>query len=936
MIRSVHTKVNNLKKKFLIFKFFILFSGIFATTGTSSSELSKVEGESVGQDITLELPVGAELKHFNIYFNKNGNQSEITGIELAYAPTPGGPIFTSTLAGSKGSQGAKYNAGATAGFELDTFEFERSPIAGKPLSSLMIKKGFYGTGWGVSGAGGQKIVKKLDPSQEFGGLIVRTDGQKIYGLGVIVKGQGVGANQIASDDPFADPETDNPFAEPETENPFSESGQAPIARRPGDTQTILNNAGSMPQTKPSDELFIDYWVEAATPIKHPSPQPPKGTAEYDFWENRYIAPLTIKVQKLPSGSIMIENVNGHLDYKTNKENEYERAPTVGHGNLTLNKVDETTYQSGGMKAFIKRGSHSAEDLLFLQVPEPWDFLSRHYERAKLPFSLALSSNRFAAEQQGQRTARDDSFSTLVKLYQPNLYGYDPNNINPIEPGSGKMKQIFATADLQDYSFDDALSKGVPYGLKGYNLLKSSNTVRTISTSSEVQAQKETSRAMGANVPGFGASFSEDFVEKNRNASTASTTLSLLKAHSYALVQDFPNGKLHFYFRSLIQTLIDQPASDLAAYDKIVEDYGTHYANAITYGGMAYNERSTSSRESAQTLVEKWKANFSGESNGVGGNLGQGQGNTDGTYSSFSETKENWTSIGGSGAFDKGSFQVNDDKLMPVAYDLRPISDLVNNIYFPTEGDQKKIMRVLQVRQNLGHAINKKLASLPRLSNASSPMSSVYRLNVSSIKCTSGGAQDRSKLQLSGKFDLKINDSLGERTENIFNVPIVERERVQVVKLDCGEQAQVHSVNKDFVLVNSLDRPVEPTFELVAEDLYSYRAPTYTREEKVALNPFLRDVASPVGESLMGLFMGREEVRKDVDGEYRDILLKASHVLTPRTDRLRGVSAADLYAGPQNGIMIFGSQEGGNIFVQYTIQKVQGRAAINRDVQMQNK
>jgi len=906
----------------------LICSLLFSSASVFSNELSQVIGETVGQDQTLVLPDGAKLSYFNIYFNHDGQQSEITGIQFVYATVPEGLVVTSALAGSKGSKSARYLGGEKGGFKLDTFEFERAAVSGNPLSNLMIKNGFYGTGWGVTGAGGQKVVKKLDPSQEFGGLIVRTDGQKIYGLGVIARDQNtVASDQQSSysqiDTPFATPANDNPFAEPE--NPFAVTTQTPIARRPGDTQTPGGgNMGAPAPVIPGDQLFVDYWVEAATEVTHPNPPPKKDSKEYAYWESRYISPLTIKVQKGPSGSIIIENVNGYLD-SDKKENEYKRAPTVGHGTFVLRKANETTYQSGSIKAVLKRGAHSGEDLLFLQVPEPWDFLSRSYERAKLPFSLALSSNRFTAEQQGRRTARDDSFSTLVKLYQPSLYGYDPSLIDPLDPGVGMKKQLFASSDLQEYSFDDALSKGVPYGLKGYNLLKSSNTVRSISTSSEVQAQEETSRSMGVNVVGFGANFSEEFVTSSRKNTSVSTTLSLLKAYSYALVQDFPNGKLHFYFRNQIETLIEQPNSgDLAPYEKIVEDFGTHYANAITYGGMAYNESTTSTRESAQSLVEKWNASLSGEANGVSANLSSSEGQTDSSTTRLEQTKENWTSIGGSGGFDKGSFQVNDDKLMPVAYDLRSISELINVVFFPTDGDQKKIRRVLQVRQMLGHAINKKLNALPRLSHETRATSRVYRLNVLSIKCTHGNKLDRNKIQLSGKFDLNVTDSLGSRTENIFNVPIVERERVQVIKLDCGPQALEHEINRDFILVNSVERPSEPIFELIASDLYSYIKPVYSGQDKAALNPFLRDVVSPVGETILGLFVGRKETREELGVEYRDILLKASHKLHARTDQKRGVTKAELYPGPKplEGIIIYGTPDGGNIWVKYTIEKLQ--------------
>ncbi len=928
MKRELQRSRNRVRGKTLLAYLSLIGLLFISSPSVFSNELSQVIGETVGQDKSLTLPEGAVMSHFNIYFNNDSQQSEITGIQLVYAFASGdGTLVSSALAGSKGSKSARYMAGDKGGFRLDTFEFDLASVAGKPLSSLMIKNGFYGTGWGMSGSGREKVIKKLEPSQEFGGLIVRTDGQKIYGLGVIVKGQtSIASNKQSSslqtDNPFAEPETDNPFAEPETKNPFS-TGQPPIARRPGDTQgQNTNNTGVSAQVIPDDQIFVDYWVEAATGVSRPNPPPKKDSKEYAYWENRYISPLTIKVQKKTDSVIVIENVNGYLD-SNKQENEHKRAPTVGHGTFVLGKVNETTYQNGKTKAFLKRGVNSGEDLLFFQVPEPWDFLSRTYERAKLPFSLALSSNRFSAEQQGRRTARDDSFSTLVKLYQPSLYGYEPSLIDPLEPGAGSKKQIFASSDLQEYSFDDALSKAVPYGLKGYNLSKSSSTVRSITTSSEVQAQEEISRSMGTNVFGFGANFAENFVTNSRKNTSVSTTLSLLKAYSYALVQDFPNGKLHFYFRNQIETLIEHPNSfDLTPYEKIVEDFGTHYANAITYGGMAYNKTTTATRESAQSLVEKWNAALSGEGNGVSGNLGSGQGQTDASTTRLEQTEENWTSIGGSGGFDKLGFQVNDEKLMPVAYDFRPISELVNVVFFPTGGDQKKIMRVLHVRQMLGHAINNKINSLPVLSRETRPTSKAYRLNVSSIRCTHGSDADRNKIQLSGKFDVKVTDSLGNRTENIFNVPILEREQVQVVKLDCGPQAMEHEINRDFVLVDSVERPSDPVFELVTSDLYSYIKPVYTTEDKVALNPFLRDVASPVGEAIMGLFVGREELKEDVNTEYRDILLKASRKLHARTDQKRGVTPAKLYPGPQSGIMIYGAQGGGNIWVKYTIEKLQ--------------
>ena len=148
--------------------------------------------------------------------------------------------------------------------------------------------------------------------------------------------------------------------------------------------------------------------------------------------------------------------------------------------------------------------------------------------------------------------------------------------------------------------------------------------------------------------------------------------------------------LHKYYASLDWQLKDRialikqlPEAQRAnEYDRFVSDYGTHYANAITFGSKGERQlRMTQSevvklREAQTDVSVGISAGYAGSSAGV--DVDTSKKNMDKITSATSSEDRSWFCYSG-GHCDEG--KPTGDSVGPVQLDLRPISDLLAPPFF---------------------------------------------------------------------------------------------------------------------------------------------------------------------------------------------------------------------------------------------------------------
>lgn len=782
--------------------------------------------------------------------------------------------------------------------------------------------------WGFSGTLNNNIAS----------LKLAISGSKVIARQTAAVTQNIASTPIAQSasdgfNPFAEnvqansPNNSNPFGNNSqgTSLPIATQGLAPIARRPGSNLGNSNvpfSSGSqndLPVTEDPKTQFDGVWVEINAYPRRVLPAPAQNASNITVWEAHYISPRMINITGLSPTQLFVENVN-MAGKEGQGEIEAERGLVLGSGQFVVTKKADNIYSSQISSVSIKRGPVERQDIMNLSVKGAFGFLSGQYRRATLPDNLVLSRDRNDPETMADRPKRSDKFANIATLYEPSLVGYDIFNISPLQPNSGRKGHLFEQHGAQDYSFDDKISIAVPYGLRGIEVAASENDNAKVSVTSEQETQKQMSMSMGASILGFGANFSKEKTQSARQSVSSSLEITFARIPRYALVLDLPNMELNYFFRHAIEGLINGDNN----YEGLLSSFGTHYANAVTYGGLGFVEEHISTQESADSLFKKWNASgeMSDGGKGPGGNTGAnfGSGNGEGERSAtgISTSSKKFRAVGGSGTFNEAGWVVNDDHLAPIMYDLRPISELINPILFPTEGKSKKIIKLLMVRQKLQSMIKQKLANAPRLSNIKPKASRAYRVSFQNIRCTSPGSHVRSSIKLSGEIVAKFNDSLGSRELKLFSSP-VEETTAPTVSIACGPKSvPMVLTNKQMVLIKSLDNPVDLSFGVKPNDLYDYVKPTYTDEDNLRMS-----LANDFSTTVAGVFTSKFS-DKTVTAERKRIQLKASTKIIAHGRNLPDRSMPpDFHLDkPSNGIWLFGNTISPSILVEYKVVRLQ--------------
>lgn len=727
----------------------------------------------------------------------------------------------------------------------------------------------------------------------------------------------------------------NPFAPPagtpsgppdwaqgggQASDPFPQSGgNAPPARRPG--QQAEANSGFGPQFGANDQpdtlddptsKFDGIWVAVGENYRRAQPEPPLNSPKRAAWESRFVPPRMIRVTGTSATSLVLENINI-------TQRASDRGPVMGYGQFAMRKGGENQYSGSGANISLRPGPIARQDLMNANFPTSFRHMSGQYRRATTSDGLVLSRDRKAPEVLQNRPPISDQFANLTRVFQPSLVGYDPYRMNLLDPNLGQMAQLFEQHEMQYYTFDPQISKNVLYGLRAVMTNTSLAENNRISVTSEAETQEQMARAMGQSVLGIGYNVAKEKARSVSQRSGTSIDITLARIPRYTLVMDLPNMDLNYFFKVDVENLMSGGGS----YDDFLDKYGTHYAAAVTYGGLGYAEEVTSTLETAESLMRKHSGGGQATATSKTGqqlgnasaNTSNSQGNSSG--SGFSTGQKVFRAVGGSGTMTESGYSVNEDSVAPILYDLRPISELINPALFDTKGNGNMIRQLLQVRQALQNRIVTRQRNKPRLSTIRPKGPEAYRITFNRMRCTSSGSNPRSSIKLNGEIVAKFNDSLGTNREiDLMSKPVTESS-APTETVSCGQNAYPLAFrNKQMVVVKSLQNPVNISFGVAPVGLYDYKTPTFDSDDRLR-----QSVANDFAEGVVGIFKPSRKGSEVIERDRKRIQLKASTEIKPWDNTFR--TAPTIQKGErQDGSWRIGGGSSPTLVVDYTIERLQ--------------
>ncbi len=281
------------------------------------------------------------------------------------------------------------------------------------------------------------------------------------------------------------------------------------------------------------------------------------------------------------------------------------------------------------------------------------------------------------------------------VYQKNFSGYDLTQVNPMnfqQSAGQKSKNVFVAPDPLGFAYYPDQGKNVPQGLLLVpDAMKSSQTQTTADrTATEHVATQSSSLGFNIGVPkvgSFGVNSEVSTEVKNATDKQSQIVYHEEAQTNYALVADMAKVQLDPDFRAQIlrllriQSLAGHIPTQADWESNIISIYGTHYANAVTSGLVArslllYSKQASTELQSKNELIEvSAEAIFAPDPTGKGKDGKAGIKGAKGSGLSSSVEQDLTTQI-------EQMQQIGlPDQLAPVLMDLRPLSELLSQIFW---------------------------------------------------------------------------------------------------------------------------------------------------------------------------------------------------------------------------------------------------------------
>ncbi|MGQ0698933.1 MAG: LamG-like jellyroll fold domain-containing protein [Panacagrimonas sp.] len=293
---------------------------------------------------------------------------------------------------------------------------------------------------------------------------------------------------------------------------------------------------------------------------------------------------------------------------------------------------------------------------------------------------------------------DDVFivGNQVRNRRSGLHGWDPIQLNPFDfsrPEGGRKADLF---DYSPYGYTENARMVVPKGFELIDLQSGEGRREHKEVMTELKLQEELGAmvSVGGGIEAvkaagsFSANASFNTRSEKLNSGTYAFTLGQTVNQRVALVLDKANIRLTEPFRQAVMNAT-RGGPSVASARALVQQFGTHYANALVLGGRIV--------EIVEMDSETWGVVAStgfGVGAAVEARIGLQQANASFNFaasmdkakeesfrSTVQNSKENWYYSGGQAGGSAGSWQVSDETMAPIYLDLRPISELLAPPFF---------------------------------------------------------------------------------------------------------------------------------------------------------------------------------------------------------------------------------------------------------------
>jgi hypothetical protein len=356
---------------------------------------------------------------------------------------------------------------------------------------------------------------------------------------------------------------------------------------------------------------------------------------------------------------------------------------------------------------VEHSNLPAQRITYDSLSKMFDWDQPPERKLRLKFEKAKTQDRRPHAAQGESWGDTFKGQTLAQVEFPFL-GYDPrllqlydrqgastSGTNAKLDGGTTLSgtPIFAYPALESGDYVRSTLKHSPFlplGAFPFTEVDHSGVSHTeiLSSLSERSNSWSLNLGLSGGIPGLGsASVSGAYSGKNeeQKKDECRYTVSRNFSVSHLLFIDVPNMLLHEDFvgaiKSQLQKYIEK--KDVVGgphnldWKSVIDRFGTHYAHAITFGSMDFMEtryslhaetkaweRGTTLKQNAEVTMEGFvKAGRKvGASFNWGGKVG----------SEISKEDVVYYGVG------------NDNEPMPIFFDLRPISELLNPLFFPCD------------------------------------------------------------------------------------------------------------------------------------------------------------------------------------------------------------------------------------------------------------
>ncbi len=402
-----------------------------------------------------------------------------------------------------------------------------------------------------------------------------------------------------------------------------------------------------------------------------------------------------------------------------------------------------------------------------------------YREARLGDDLVAKRNWERTEARNKDQSRKGLFElqSVVKGYEYMYSGYNPPEMDlfDLNKGQSGLKNIFSEPGEYQWHTSSKLGKAVLDGLQAFELANShTDDSKTILTSSK-QYSEMVSKSLGATVPIKGVPVGLSYSTSNSTA--MNSTKKQMKAFAtsrmltHAFVLDKPNAFLANDFIKAVRDIYRAPPARQASLAQdMVKVFGTHYAAAITFGGLGIAEETVSASTYGSQAKKAYTLGATiGDKEKIGAEakaeMSESTSRVASTFSEFGSSS--FKGRGQAGSWGKNGWSITPESAVPILYDLRPISELFEPVILSkalnNDYDAKK---VVSARTAVHKAIEDHFSQYPPPKTYSSKPH-IYRLSAGNFACTHAG-DDSSTVHMFGDLKLLYHHGPGNGETTLLN------------------------------------------------------------------------------------------------------------------------------------------------------------------------